>query len=293
MRFGAKLALFFFVFYALFGLYLFVDRGTPNATNDFVFHYYKVLGGYDNPELFEAPFAVATIEAYPDFFHEVVKPFVFNKFWLYFVAVVLVCLVAPLLLYKIAGDFAVILYFSFSLPHMVLYNATFPSFLVFIYILIYFLHRKDWVILALLTALASVTHGQGLSLFLLIWFAEIVSMFFSAMKFQNNFAPAFLTAVAGLTFQNLANIFLVHLNFYFVWVARKRFEIFYLILFLVGVVSVYKDFRVIALSQLVICVVAGGALKEQKPTKLFWLLIIIFTVLNFFNFVLGTARFLY
>jgi hypothetical protein len=279
---------FFLTLYVLLGVTNYTLTGTPNNTSDFIHHYYKTTGEIDNPEL-NGLYDPSQLQNYPDLFHSLVKPFVQNKFSLYIIAVILICLIAPALLYKLAGDFAVIIYFALSLPHMVLFNATFPSFLVFIYILIYFLNRKNWLVLFLLTILAFATHGFGLTIFAVIWGAEILSLF----KAPKNFALGVLVQVMGFTPKNLLNIFLFHMNFYFIWVARKKFTLFYAIIFVVGIVAIIRDFRVIALSQLVLCVVAGQALKEQKPSKLFWVFVVVFTILNFTNFLIETERFIF
>lgn len=300
MKFEAgQIIVFFLTIYLLLGLTNSVLFDTPNNTNDFIAHYYKTIGDYENQVVSEY-YTTDFLENYPQVFHVLARPFAINQFGFYAFAVILICLVAPALLFKLSGNFAVITYFALSLPHLVLYNATFPSFLIMVYFLIYLLHRKNVSIYLILFLLSIVTHKHGAIVFFLIGLAELTNLYFISNNMggklehiKYNLGAGFLVGTKFETPTKLFNLFSNHLNIYFVWLARKKFDVFYLILLFASIWgAIFYDFRTIMLAQLIVCVLIGKVLKEQKATKLFWLNVIIFTIFNLFSFLVETQRFI-
>lgn len=286
---AGQIIVFFLTLYLLLGLANYTLKGTPNGTNDFLAHFYKTTSDFEHPKALEY-YSPEFLESYPQAFHVIARPFAFNEYGLYFFAVILVCLIAPALLYKLAGDFAVITYFATSLPHMILYNATYPSFLIMIFALIYFLHRKNWRILFILTALALLTHKEGIVVFGIIILAEAIEHF---IKDKKIFA-GFLVGVKASTPAQAIMLFVNHTNIYFVWIARKKFTIFYTILFCAGVASaLFWDMRAIILSQIVLAVLVGETLQAQKPGKFFWAMWLFSILFNLIDFLNGTEKFIF
>lgn len=286
---AGQIIILFLTLYLVLGLTNYTLKGTPNGTNDFLAHYYKTTGDIENEKALEY-YSPDFLEKYPQVFHILAKPFAVNEFGFYAFAVILVCLIAPALLYKIAGDFAVFIYFAISLPHMILYNATFPSFLIMIYVLIYLLNRKNWKLLIVLAMLAVVTHKHGFFIFALICFAEMAQIYFTDKKFL----AGLLVGVKASTPAQVLMIFINHVNIYFVWIARKKFTIFYSILFGASVIaSIFYETRTIILAQIILCVLVGETFQTTKPSKLFWVIWILILLFNFFDFFIGTEKFIF
>lgn len=157
----------FFVFFSAFGLFNFFSYGSVNSGQDFLFHWNRVNGIVD-----ETP--------YPPLYHAVFSVFSFHVLGFYLANVFLVCVLVPLVLFLVSGRlWSVVVFFcGVSLPHMVLYGATFPQALVLLFFLVYLLFRRSFSLLAVLTALAFFTHHYGLYLFGFVWFVEILLYFF-------------------------------------------------------------------------------------------------------------------
>lgn len=296
---AGQIIVFFLTFYLVFGLTNAVVFGTPNNTNDFVAHYYKTISDFYNPVVQEY-YSIEFLEEYPQVFHLLAKPFALNEFGFYAFAIILVCLIVPSIVYKLSGDLGVIVYFALSLPHMIIYNATFPSFLIMGYVLVYLLNRKNFSLFLVLMWLSIFTHKHGLIVFLLIGFAELVQWGFLKFSFKNKFGDlkfnlgtGFLVGTKFNTSTQIVNMFLNHLNIYYLWVVRKKINLFFGILLFVSFYgAIFYDFRTIMLAQIIVCVLIGQTFKEQKPTKFFWFVTITFFVFNFFGFLLETQRFL-
>jgi hypothetical protein len=300
MKFEAgQIIVFFLTIYLLLGLTNSVLFGTPNNTNDFIAHYYKTIGDYEN-DIAQEYYSTHFLEEYPQVFHILAKPFAINQFGFYAFAVILICLIAPALLYKLAGNFAVVIYFTLSLPHLILFNATFPSFLIMVYFLIYLLNRKNILIYLILFLLSIITHKHGAIVFFLIGLAELTNLYFIKNNFEEklqgvkyNLGAGFLIGTKFNTPTKFFNMFSNQLNIYFVWLARKKFDVFYLILLFASIYgAIFYDFRTIMLAQIIICVLVGKVFQETKPSKFFWLNVAFFMFFNFFSLLIETQRFI-
>jgi hypothetical protein len=296
---AGQIILFFLTFYLVFGLVNSVLFGVPNNTNDFAFHYYKTIGDFENSVVQEY-YSVDFFKEYPSFFHFLAKPFAFNEFGVYAFAIILICLIAPLLIFKLSGVYGVVVYFALSLPHLVIYNATFPSFLIMIYFLIYLFKRKNIQLYLFLLLLSIITHRKGMFFILLIGGIEIICWVFIKYNLKEklygmkyNLGAGFLI---GNRFDNIFQIFNMfsnHLNFYYVWIVRKKIDLFYGLILLSSIyLSVVYDFRTIMLAQIIICVLVGKLFKFTKPKKFFWLITIFLFLFNFLSFLFETQRFI-
>lgn len=296
---AGQIIVFFLTFYLVFGLTNSVHLGTPNATNDFVAHYYKTINDFSNPVVQEY-YSTEFLENYPQVFHLLAKPFASNEFGFYAFAIILICLIAPALIYKLVGNFGVIIYFTLSLPHLVIYNATFPSFLIMIYVLIYLLNRKNILIYLILFLLSIVTHKHGAIVLFLVGLAELTQLYFIKYNLKEklndikyNLGTGFLIGTKFNTPTQLFNMFANHLNIYYLWIARKKIDLFYAILLFASIYgAIFYDFRTIMLSQIIVCVLVGQTLQNQKATKFFWVVTILLLLFNFLSFLVETQRFI-
>lgn len=296
---AGQIIVFFLTFYLVFGLTNSVHLGTPNATNDFVAHYYKTINDFSNPVVQEY-YSTEFLENYPQVFHLLAKPFASNEFGFYAFAIILICLIAPALIYKLVGNFGVIIYFTLSLPHLVIYNATFPSFLIMIYVLIYLLNRKNILIYLILFLLSIVTHKHGAIVLFLVGLAELTQLYFIKYNLKEklndikyNLGTGFLIGTKFNTPTQLFNMFANHLNIYYLWIARKKIDLFYAILLFASIYgAIFYDFRTIMLAQIIVCVLVGQTLQNQKATNFFWLVTILLLLFNFLSFLVETQRFI-
>ena len=302
--------MFFLTFYLVFGLTNSVHLGTPNATNDFVAHYYKTIADFSNPVVQEY-YSTEFLKNYPQGFHLLAKPFASNEFGFYAFAIILICLIAPALIYKLAGNFGVIIYFALSLPHLIIYNATFPSFLIMIYVLIYLLNRKNISIYLFLFLLSIITHKHGAIVLFLVGLAELTQLYFIKYNLKEklnnikynlkeklnnikyNLGTGFLVGTKFNTPTQIFNMFANHLNIYYLWIARKKIDLFYAILLFASIYgAIFYDFRTIMLAQIIVCVLVGQTLQNQKATKFFWVVTILLLLFNFLSFLVETQRFI-
>ena len=302
--------MFFLTFYLVFGLTNSVLLGTPNNTNDFVAHYYKTINDFSNPVVQEY-YSTEFLENYPQGFHLLARPFASNEFGFYAFAIILICLIAPALIYKLAGNLGVIIYFALSLPHLVIYNATFPSFLIMIYVLIYLLNRKNISIYLFLFLLSIITHKHGAIVLFLVGLAELTQLYFIKYNLKEklnnikynlkeklndikyNLGTGFLVGTKFNTPTQIFNMFANHLNIYYLWIARKKIDLFYAILLFASVYgAIFYDFRTIMLAQIIVCVLVGQTLQNKKATNFFWLVTILLLLFNFLSFLVETQRFI-
>ena len=271
---------------------------TPNATNDFIFHYYSANGDTDNPEFIE--YYGDGLENYPDLFHILTIPFASSKLLFYLIMVVLICVVAPILLNEVAGKFSVWVYFALSLPHMILFNSTFASFMILIYFLAYlFFKRKTWAFILFLT-LSLFTHRWGVYFFGIVFIAELIEKFIIKSTWGKQWklpkislGVGFLAQDKIFTFTKLISVFLNHMNIYFFYLARKSRNYFYWSLILIGVAGAFIiDFRIIILSQISLAIIVGQQLQKEKPSRKFYIICAFLMILNFLLFAWETERFL-
>lgn len=296
---AGQIIVFFLTFYLVFGLINSVHLGTPNATNDFIAHYYKTINDFSNPVVQEY-YSIEFLEEYPQVFHLLARPFSLNEFGFYAFAIILICLIAPALIYKLAGNFGVIIYFALSLPHVVIYNATFPSFLIMIYVLIYLLNRKNISIYLLLFLLSIITHKHGAIVLFLVGLAELTQLYFIKYNLKEklndikyNLGTGFLVGTKFNTPTQLFNMFANHLNIYYLLIARKKIDLFYAILLFASIYgAIFYDFRTIMLAQIIVCVLVGQTLQNKKATKFFWVVTILLLLFNFLSFLVETQRFI-
>ena len=211
-----KLIIIFLIIYCVFGLTNSILFDAPNNTNDFVFHYYSANGETNNPEFVE--YYGSGLEGYPETFHILTSPFASSKLLYYIAMVFLICGVAPFLLYRLVGKFSVWVYFALSLPHMILYNSTFASFMILIYFLAYLLCKKKLWAFILFGFLASVSHRWGFYFWVVVWIAEVLEKIIIKFTWEKNWklpviAPAGLLLQDNiLSFTKVISVLLNHMN---------------------------------------------------------------------------------
>lgn len=296
-----KLIIVFFIIYCLFGITLSMYFGSPNGTNDFIFHYYRANGDIENPE-FTQYYSVEKMSSYPETFHILASPFASQgKLGLYLFAVFLIIVIAPLILFHFKGSIAVWVYYSLSLPHMILYNSTYASFMILIYFLLYlFFKRKLWAFI-FFGMLAVITHRWGLYFWAIIWIAEVIELLLIKYKIIEKLKPLKHSAGIGvlaqdkiMSFTKLISVFLNHMNFYFFYLARKSKNYFLWILIIFGIIgAIIIDFRVLILSQVCLPIIVAEELKNKKVSKKFYLICIFLMILNFSLYFLETEKFLF
>lgn len=272
---GLLICLAFFIFYFGLGALIFVSFGTPNNTNDFAFHLGKASGSF-SPELAEV-YSESTFENYPFLFHFIFSQLAFNPFLFYSGALVLICFIIPFLLFKLVKTgWVVLLYFmGVSLPHILIYGATFPQALVIVFLLTYFLFRKldlgffqrviGWVLFA---GLAGITHLSGFNLFLLVGFIEVV---YFVLKANAKIIKTYLAGFAVMapsrlnTLPDLIVFFLTHINPLVFFFALKSREGFYLILGAASLLFAVNDLRIASVLQ--ICFILSASPEISKLSR--------------------------
>ena len=275
----------FFTFYSVFGALNYLEFGTPNNSNDFYFHFFKAKGEYS--PMLETHYSLQDFQKYPSLFHVLFTPFTANTFVFYLALMVLICVLIPIIIYGINSKwFSVLLYFTVvSLPHMVIYNATYAQALVIVWLLAYILLRKKSKLFYLLfLVLAWLTHREGIILFAIVGFIELLAMF------KQKFAlMVILQGVNTRAFPNLVEIFVLHLNPVVWWLLLKsKKNFFYNALIVVGFVVTWFDSRTIFISQIGIILSI-----TQKPNKWVWLGLLIYLIIYLYSFLGATISLLY
>ena len=153
----------------------------------------------------------------------------------------------------------------------------------------------------LLLLLSIITHKHGAIVFLLVGLAELTQMYFIKYNLKEklhgmkyNLGTGFLVGTKFGTPTQLFNMFANHLNIYYLWVVRKKIDLFYAILLFASIYgAIFYDFRTIMLAQIIVCVLVGQTLKNQKATKFFWFVTIFLLLFNFLSFLVETQRFIF
>lgn len=288
------LILIFFIAYASFGIFNYYNYGTPNATNDFTFHFYKARG--ECPKELQGLYGVNCSSDYPPLFHLIFNIFSGNELFFYAVMVVLITILVPLMLFNITGnELSVFLYFlGIALPHAIIYNATYPELLILIYLLAYiYIRRKTninkWLCLIILISLSFLTHRYGAILFTAIILIELI------LKIKEKYWLGF-TILNGATLQNpffLVNAFLLQINpIISVMVLKAKKDKFLLLIALTGFLGAFfLDVRIFQLTEISFILLASQEDPKINKYLLFGLLLFTF-IFNFLGFLQQTEKYL-
>lgn len=270
------LILIFLMFYSFFGYFNLINFGKINNSQDFNFHFNTIK--------------TKNFNDYPPLYHFVFSLIPLNEFQFYFINLILICIVIPLLLFKITKKSIVVAgYFCLtSLPHILIFGATFPHTLILIYFLIYLIEKR---LLLLLIVLAMFTHKSGLLFFLAIIVIEFLITIYNYKKIQyNNFFPVFY--LVGERLDTIKNYIIVLLNSVpipLIYFSRKiLFKPFFLFISLIALfTAITNDIRAITIIQ--ICLLLNfEATKKQE--KLLIKLFFVYTIYYLINFGITTIR---
>lgn len=285
--------LLFFSYFFLIGLFNFFSFGVVNGGQDFFFHFSAINGDTSlNPD-------------YPFFYHFLFSYFGFSQIVFYLVNVFVIAVLIPLLVFKLTKTFwGVVFYFcGVSLPHIWLFGATYPQALVFVFLLVYFLNRKNVVVFGLMGFLSVLTHASGFGLFVLVGVFEIISYFVRFFVFEKYekgvlkkikyfylIFPAKINNLVMLVFFLFA-----HNSVIVLYYAFKSLKLFYLGLAFVSVWLSQTDFRIASLAQICFLISASGEITKLSKKKKFFIVVLLFVQLAYFvlDFGVGTVKIAY
>jgi len=269
------LILVFLAFYSLFGAFNYLNFGVINNGQDFLAHF-------------------SQSQDYLPLYNFVFQFFVFDQLVFYLANLFVILFLIPWLLLKISSSFySVAIYLmGVSLPHQLLYGATYPSAMVLVFLLVYLLYKRNLLLLVALGLLAGLTHSKGIYLFGLVFFAEMAAMAFS---YRKSLATGLLLPKTLIGLKDLAQVFFSFTPLPVVYFALKnRVEPFYLIMILFSFAATVHEIRAIVAAQLLLCILAGrnieGASKKVRIGFVFFLLAQLFFYL--LDFAGGTLKFI-
>lgn len=266
---GLPFCLVFLIFYSCFGFFLYSNFGTPNNTNDFFFHYWKAKGVYSDDISWN--YSYRTFEDYPPLFHLLVSPFAENPFSFYVSSIILICVFIPALLFFISKSFWVLPFYfmGISLPHYLIFGATFPFAFTLFLLLSYFLLREKFELhaLAFFAVLALFSHHYGFELFLLMLVLEFFVFF--AEKIKEKVLPVFYVLLPAKinSPQFFAYFFLFQISPVTSFFAFKGFNLFYFSVAIASFLFSGIDFRVSAVLQLCFILCAVKSFTEISWKK--------------------------
>jgi len=278
----------FFFGYFFNGLFLYLETGNPNNTNDFNFHYEKANG------LTEKNYSIG----YYWFF----SLFAFNQFIFYLANILMPVVIIPLLLWLLVKNnwITAIYFLGLKFGNQIIFSGTFPMALIICFFLIYLLFRKNWLLLLILTFLAANSHSYGLELFILIWIAELSTLIIKHTK--NLITLTWIISIPNMVFaesiershniiklNDLIKVFLFSTPLPIIFFGLKQLikekDLFYWILFVVPFfIMFFVPSRVLSISAIIISIYAAKQLpKENKIIKIGFILILLLT---FFYFII-------
>lgn len=256
----------FFVFYFFLGYSNYGFYGKTNSSQDFKFHYetaknISIKNGFET--------------GYPPFYHLLFSFFAFNEFIFYFINLILISIIIPLMVFYISKKaYAVLIYFcGTSLMHNLIFGSTFPEALILVFVLIYFANRKNLLLWIILTFLAFLTHKSGGYLFLLIGFAELISLMIVVItnRFNekiNNCLPAgYLIGTRLDSLQSLSVVLLSILPIPILYFGIKKIisNAFYTIIFIGSlIIAIQLDIRALSIIQLIFCFTVAEEIETKN-----------------------------
>jgi len=271
----------FLLFYLALGIFNYSNFGLVNNSIDFDVHWNKLSDLNYFPD-------------YPSAYHFVFQVFSKDQLLFYGMNLLIICVIIPILFFLVTKThWSTILYFcGISLPHVWLYGATYPQAFIFMLILLYLLNRKNPYIFLGLFIFASLFHRHGFYLFALIFGAEIVAYFFN--KTHEKYFP--VVTLGTQSFDSIP-VFLFYLVtqislpiFFF---ARKIYQdFFYLILFVVPILFLNYDARLISVPQVALLIVASPEIAKSKHKYLIGFILFLYLIFFLLEFAVGTTKLL-
>jgi hypothetical protein len=280
-------SLLFFSFFFGLGTYNYSTHGSVSASADFQFHWEKIHDLGLHPE-------------YPALYHVVFQFFGTNELLFYTTNLFLICFLIPLLIfYATKTWWSTIIYFmGINLPHVWLYGATYPEALVFLFLIIYLAHRKNWLVFAMCAGLAFLTHREGAYLFAIVLIAEIVD--FLARKVLEGWTKRLKQAPVGIVTLGVQKFGdWAHYLFYLVtqispvtwFYARKIFfQPFWLVLAAVPLFLLNYDARIISVTGLALLFVSAPEIAKAEHKKIIAVFLLIQLLFFLLEFAWGTTK---
>jgi len=290
----ASIILIFFLFYFFFGFFNFWNYGTVNNTQDFVFHWGQIKR-YGPGDSYWEQFDRETPDLdYPPVYHFLFSLFSFNKFSFYLANLFLIIVLIPILLFKVFRKWwAILIYFcGVSLPHQILYGATYPQALMLLYFLLYIVNRKNWELLLLLTILAYFTHSTGLLLFISIWGFELLGRFLNKNKVL---LVGWMKPITLNSWREFIAIFFFQIPLPVFYFGLKKLKSgFFAGMIVLSFIAAIKDFRALSIAQLLFCILAGNALSDSsRKIKIGFALFLLFQrIFYLMDYAGGTWKFI-
>jgi len=270
------LILIFFLFYSFFGFYNLTEFGKINNSQDFNFHFNTIQN--------------KDFSNYPPLYHFVLSLIPLTAFQFYLINLILICVIIPLLLFKITKkSLNVIGYFCLtSLPHILIFGATFPHALVLVFFLIYLIEKR---LFPLLIILATLTHKSGLMLFIGITGIEVLLSLwdYKKIKFDSFFSVFYLLGERLDTFKNAITVLLNAVPLPLIYFSKKIIDN-PLLLFLsitALITAITTDIRAISIIQISLLL---SFQTTKKQEKLLIKLFAVYTIYYLINFGLTTIR---
>ncbi|MDO8648143.1 MAG: hypothetical protein Q7R70_07100, partial [Candidatus Diapherotrites archaeon] len=222
---------------------------------------------------------------------------------------ILISILIPLLIYFLAEKWwAVLAYFSLtSLPHILIYGATYPQAMILFFFLIYLMNRRNFILLTVLSFAAAGTHKSGAYLFAAIFILELAIAFGILIKDQikkgieenlkkkGYLATGLLTPIRINNSTNAWLFFLTSLPIPLVWFGLKKIvkEYFFLGMVILSMIASWAiDWRASSIAQILFIIAGGHAISEtNKKTKIaFIVLACILTIYYFLDLGLATVK---
>lgn len=284
---AVSLIFLFFLLYLSVGVWNYWSFGAVNGGQDFAFHWGRVSG-------------VVFEREYPVGFHLIFSFFGWSQIAFYAANLFLIVVLIPLLLWRISGKWwSVLIYFcGISLPHQLLYGATYPQALLLALFLFYLCFRRNWALLGVLTAVGLLVHHQGLLLFAGVWAAELFWLFWK--KFARKRIDKFIHGAGLLVhsrwwgLEGTVELFLIQVPIPVFYFGLKGLKDGFFALLLAGsFLAATQNLRAISVAQLVLVVFSSRAISKCRlRIKAGFVLFLVFQGLFFVaDFVGGTLKF--
>lgn len=280
---AALVAVAFVLFYLAFGWFNFSSYGTVNNGQDFEFHWGRVQG-------------IDFEKVYPWGYHNLFSVFSFNQFAFYAVNVLVVAGIG-LLLFVVSGKWwtAAIYFGGMSLPHQLLYGATYPQAFVLLLFALYLVFRRNLPLLVCIGIVSSFFHDKAFFLFGPVFVLELASLVFPKVK--KRFLPAvgFLQPSQMVGLDGAIAVFLLQLPLpVFFFGLRGLKSGFFALVAAGSFFAAMHDFRALSVFQMVFAVCAGiGVSKCSKKVRAGFALFLVFqAVFYLLDFGGGTWKFI-
>jgi len=265
------LIIIFLLFYSFFGTFNLNEYGKINNSQDFSFHFNTIK--------------TKNFSNYPPLYHFLFSVIPLNELQFYLINLILICVVIPLLIFSITKKaYSVAVYFCLtSLPHTLIYGATYPHTLILIFFLLYLKNKKLFFPLLIL---ATLTHKSGLMLFISIFLIELIILFYENFKLKMDsvfLSTGFLigTKITGIKEIILILTNLIPLPLIYFSKTIKDNKLLLLISILSLITATLNDIRAISIMQTAL--ILNFKMKKEiiKPMLILFSVLTIYYLINY------------